>query len=192
MRLQRRRNARGISARDTDPARYVAQLHQPRQTASTRSAAAHPTQRCGPARARYRSSRAPMRTGGARTCGRCCAPAWPASVSAARSRPAPGAMGLDRNRRGVGPLRVAAEARGDGRQLGSFLPLGQAPDESTAAVPDVGPAGYYVWNAVSLSPRPASASLAGGLPAMQVAPLRREHALDICTWRYSRPTTATT
>lgn len=40
---------------------------------------------------------------------------------------------------------------------------------------------------MSSNPRPASDSLAASLPAMQVAPLRREHALDICTWRYTPP-----
>jgi [ribosomal protein S18]-alanine N-acetyltransferase len=41
---------------------------------------------------------------------------------------------------------------------------------------------------MTVSPRPAHDSLAAGsIPAMQVAPLRREHALDICTWRYGPP-----
>lgn len=40
---------------------------------------------------------------------------------------------------------------------------------------------------MSLGPEPASDSSAGLLPAMRIAPLRREHALDICTWRYPPP-----
>lgn len=40
---------------------------------------------------------------------------------------------------------------------------------------------------MSLNPGPANDPLAGSPTAMQIAPLRREHALDICTWRYTAP-----
>ena len=40
---------------------------------------------------------------------------------------------------------------------------------------------------MSPNPRTASDLLAVGVPRMRVAPLRREHALDICTWRYVPP-----
>lgn len=42
---------------------------------------------------------------------------------------------------------------------------------------------------VAMSPNPQSSndSSARSFPSMYVAPLTREHALDICTWRYAPP-----
>ncbi|KAA1427712.1 GNAT family N-acetyltransferase [Nocardioides antri] len=40
---------------------------------------------------------------------------------------------------------------------------------------------------MSLDPRSPSDSSAQSLPSLQVVPLTREHALDICTWRYAPP-----
>lgn len=40
---------------------------------------------------------------------------------------------------------------------------------------------------VSLDPRLSEDLSAGSPGAMQVAPLEREHAVDICTWRYAPP-----
>lgn len=40
---------------------------------------------------------------------------------------------------------------------------------------------------VIVDPLPADDSSTGSLPLMRVAPLLREHALDICTWRYGAP-----
>ena len=40
---------------------------------------------------------------------------------------------------------------------------------------------------MSLNPRPTHDTSARSLTSMQVAPLTREHALDICTWRYAPP-----
>lgn len=36
-------------------------------------------------------------------------------------------------------------------------------------------------------PRAPGAASAGFVPSMRVAPLTREHAVDICTWRYAPP-----
>jgi RimJ/RimL family protein N-acetyltransferase len=40
---------------------------------------------------------------------------------------------------------------------------------------------------MSPDPRPAQRLAARSLPAVEIVPLRREHAVDICTWRYSPP-----